>query len=612
MIHLQTWGKAWRLLEVDERRRALSVLLIVVIVGLFSATMVGSVFPFLAVLADRDAIARIPLLNAIYTQLGFTSEYHFVIALGFASLTVILVATAMQILRAFSIYMFCARQAESIGVRLLEKYLRQPYAFFLNEHSGNLQTRVLSVSYQIIDQFYRPAAEIIAAAISAVAILALIFWYAPLISLYCILALGSIYGLTYAATRRKIARHAKIFFDANQSRFRIASEAIGGFKAIKILGRERTYVDRFRKPAHQAAHAQIITGVTTEIPNYVLQALAFGGIIGLALVLAASGETDDHVDIGELLPILGLFAFAGQRLLPELQRIYAAFTQMQHGHIAVSTLYHDLIELEEGDRERVGGKERLDLIEYLEFDKVNFTYQNAERPGLQSLSVRIQAGERIGVVGTTGAGKSTFADILLGLIRPDSGTVSVDGTALTSENIRSWQKSLGYVPQDIYLIEGSITQNVAFGRVPDEIDHARVATACEIAQLSAFIETDLPDGLDTLVGERGVRLSGGQRQRIGIARALYSDITCLVLDEATSALDPVTEQEVMSGIKFLPAELTTIQIAHRLSTVAHCDRIFVFDRGALVAAGPWDELMRSSAVFRSLAAANSTEQSETA
>ncbi|MFY0691883.1 MAG: ABC transporter ATP-binding protein [Paracoccaceae bacterium] len=600
MTHFQTWTKAWELLDREERRRAALVLLVVIFVGVLSAGMIGSVFPFLAVLADRDAIARFPLLSDLYRFFGFSSADSFVVALGLGALAIIITGTATQILRAYAISFFCAKQAEGLGIKLLNRYLRQPYVFFLDQHTGNLQSRVLAVSYQVIDNFFRPAAEICAAGISALAILGLIFWFAPVISIYCILILGGTYGLTYAVTRYRIAKEARSFFSANQARFRITSEALGGIKALKILGKETVYVDRFRKPAQEAARAQLITGITSEIPNYVLQALAFGGVIVLALVMISSGEKTAQEDLAEFLPILGLLAFAGQRLLPELQRIYAAFTQMQHGHIAVATLHHDLIELQSLHQCDAGLMPNLNFSRELALDNVQFTYPNSDHSGLKDISLRITAGERIGVVGKTGAGKSTLADILLGLIQPDSGVMRADDIIIEANTLRSWQGMVGYVPQDMFLVDASIKENIAFGCLPHEIDIDRVEKACEIAQLASFVANELPDGLDTLVGERGVKLSGGQRQRIGIARAIYRDASFLVFDEATSALDPLTERDVMSSIDALPGEITMVLIAHRLSTVANCDRIIVLDHGGLAAIGTWDDLLKTSSIFRSL------------
>lgn len=600
MIPLQMLQKAWAILEPPARRRALRVLAVILATGLFTAVMVGSILPFLSVLADESIITRAPALTWLYEQGGFTSGKQFALWLGVGSLVLILMATAAQIVRAFMIASFSAQQNKNISTRLFSNYLRQPYLFFVDRHTGDLGTHILVQSNQVVDQFLKPAAEVVAAICTSLAIIFLLLWVSPVVTLVCTAALGGIYGLTFALTRRKIARLSHSGYSASKARNRICIEAIGGIKAIKVLTREESYIDRFEIPSKDLAHAQTVTNVTMEIPNYVLQALAFGGVVTLALFLLGSEQGSTADALGNLLPTIGLIAFAGQRLLPEWQRIYAGLTQIQSGLIAVDVVYRDLFETQDGAVLRKVSGARIPLNETLEFDAVTFHYPNAEQAGLFDLSVRIGAGERIGVVGTTGAGKSTLADVLLGLILPTSGRLIVDDTPIDANSVTRWQKSLGYVPQDIFLTDASIAENVALGCLPKEIDMARVKNACQIAQLDQLIENDLPNGYDSKVGERGVRLSGGQRQRIGIARAIYHDSDLLVFDEATSALDTVTEQEVMSAINALPGAKTVVLIAHRLSTVRSCDKIIVLDNGRLVAEGPWDTLIETSTHFRAL------------
>ena len=239
-------------------------------------------------------------------------------------------------------------------------------------------------------------------------------------------------------------------------------------------------------------------------------------------------------------------------------------------------------------------------------DAVSYQYPKAETVGLQNITLEIKAGEKIGIVGSTGAGKTTLVDIILGLLKPQSGQLLVDGEPVTDKNLRSWQQSVGYVPQDIFLTDASISQNIALGVRVEEVDMARVRRSAKIAQLDEFICQELTEGYDTGVGERGVRLSGGQRQRIGIARALYHRADLIVFDEATSALDNLTERDVMSAINGLPGEKTIVIIAHRLSTVAACDRIVVLDKGQIVGLGDWNELMENNASFQKIARVSET------
>jgi ABC-type multidrug transport system fused ATPase/permease subunit len=303
-----------------------------------------------------------------------------------------------------------------------------------------------------------------------------------------------------------------------------------------------------------------------------------------------------------VLPIIGLLAFAGQRLMPELQKLYTSFTMMTAGSAAVDRVHGDLF----GGAQRPLDRSQpapLGLRENLTLEGVIYAYPGAERSGLSDVSLSIRAGERIGVVGASGAGKTTLADVILGLLHPQAGEIRADSTAITPDTLRAWQRTVGYVPQDIFLTDASLSENIALGLRPDEIDQVKVERAARIAQLHDFAMAELPGGYATLIGERGVRLSGGQRQRIGIARALYHDADLIVFDEATSALDNLTEREVMASIEALPGDKTILMIAHRLSTVKVCDRIVVMAQGQVVGVGTWDELVARNAAFRSLATA---------
>lgn len=600
MINLSIWKKAWALLEYSQRRYAGFVLAIVVATALFAAVMVGSILPFLTVLADPSSIQTSPALAWLYGKFGFSSIDGFLMALGLGSLSVILFASAAQICRAYAIEIFTSRQIESLSTRLFANYLQHPYTYFLDRHTGDMGTQILTVSQQVVDRFFRPAAEIVAATCSSIAVLILVFWISPAASLASLAVLGGIYGMTYLLTRRRIARLARQSHAAHRARYRISVEALGGIKAIKVLNRESTYIERFKIPAREVAHSQAVTGLTAEVPNYVLQALAFGGIVALALVLLGTSDGDVQSNLGGILPIVGLFAFAGQRLLPELHRIYAGVTHMQQGRITVEAVFTDLIENRSQKNTTPEDVSPMGLRKSVTFDHVDFKYPNTDQAGLLDVSFTIHLGERVGVVGTTGAGKSTLADILLGLMPAQNGSVAVDGVKLDAGNFRSWQKSLGYVPQDIFLVDASIRENIALGSKPEEIDEKRVAEACRIAQLNDFIKSEIPNGLDSMIGERGVRLSGGQKQRIGIARAIYQQFDLLILDEATSALDNITEKAVLAAIDALPSEKSVVMIAHRLSTVRNCDRILLLDNGRLVANGSWGELQESSALFREM------------
>ena len=601
MIDLSTWKKAWALLNAHERRNAGVVLIIMMLAALSSAAMVGSIIPFLTVLADPSHIETTPVLAWAYAQFGLTSVHQFLIILGLTTFAVIVLASGIQILRTWAVARFSLMRAHTLGSRLLACYLAQPYTFFLNRHSGDMGPRVLVETDQVVSRFMRPAAEFVAASLTTAAIVGLLLWMDPVIALVAFAVLGGIYALIYVFTRRLLNQMGKVRVENNRLRYRFANEALAGIKDIKLVGRETAYLDRFVQPSERLFSNEVRINVLSQVPQFALQAIALGGIILLCVVLTDASSTKANAGLGELLPVLGVFAFAGQRLLPELQKLYNSLAEIQVGTASVNAVHDDLIALAGGNILPCTPPIALGLQNTLALEGVCFAYPQSDRAGLQEISLTISAGEKIGIVGTTGAGKTTLADIILGLLEPGQGRLVIDGNTIGPENQRAWCQSVGYVPQDIFLTDAPVAENIALGLAPGAIDADRLCRAAQIARIDQFITEELPQGYQTHVGERGVRLSGGQRQRIGIARALYHDADLIVFDEATSALDNLTEQDVMEAIQALPGDKTVVMIAHRLSTVKRCDRIIVLDHGRLVGFDTWDELMDGNDAFRKIA-----------
>lgn len=604
MIDVPVWKKAWAILSPHERRRALVVLAIMLTAALASAAMVGSVLPFLSVLAQPERIETVGALSWAYQTFGFTSRYDFLIALGLGSLGVIVLANIILVISSYAIIRYVSMRIHWISHKLLAHYLGQPYTFFLDRHSGDLATNILSETQLMVNQFFRPAADLIASSLTVTAIVSLLIWVNPPIAVASFSLVGLTYGATYMISRRYVRRLGQMRAKGNQARFKIANEALGGVKDIKLLGREGSYVDRYLPPSLDMARSTVGVGVISDIPRYVIQTVVFGGVILLCLAIMDPAGLDDGALLGGLLPLIGVFAFAAQRLIPELQKLYNSLTRLQYGAAAVERIHSDLTS---APRARMPKKppQALGLKADLQMKNVQYQYPGGDGPSLTDIDLTIKAKEKIGIVGSTGAGKTTMADMILGLLRPTSGQIIVDGQEITDEKLRQWQATVGYVPQDIFLTDSSLYENIALGVPPDEVDRDRVEEAGRIAQLDEFVQRDLPEKYDTKIGERGVRLSGGQRQRIGIARALYHDADLIVLDEATSALDNLTEREVMSAINALPDSKTIVMIAHRLSTVKVCDRIVVLDKGHIVETGPWNTLMEEGGAFHAIAMASS-------
>ncbi len=592
-------GLARKLLAVltpRERRQAAAVLIMIIIMALLEAISVASVMPFLGVLGNPELVHTHPMLAQIHDRLGFRSSDSFLMALGMAVFLVIMLSSAFRIATHYVMNRYLEMRRHSLGERLLASYLRQPYSYFLNRHSADMAKGVLSEVDYLVIGVLRPALSATAYSIVSLTLIGLLLLHDPWMALAIAAILGGTYGGIYLAVRGLLGRLGSNQVVVNRERFTTANEALSGIKDIKLLGREDAYLSRFR-PASQRYSRNLVTIQTaSELPRFSVEATALGGVVALTLVLMAS-----HSDIATLLPTLGLYAFAGFKLIPALQRVYVGMTSLRFGTAALDNVHADLHlpgerHLPEKDDEK-GLQPRRDI----RLRQVSFSYDQAGRPALEDIDLVLPAGHSIALVGGTGAGKTTLVDLLLGLLRPTLGELLVDDTVIDPSNLRRWQRTLGYVPQQIFLADASVAENIALGVPAAAIDPQQVERCARLAQIHGFIVESLADGYGTPVGEDGVRLSGGQRQRIGIARALYHDPSVLVLDEATSALDGVTERAVMASIEALHGQRTIILIAHRLATVRHCDQIHLMAQGRIVASGSYSELLAQESRFRTLA-----------
>jgi ABC-type multidrug transport system fused ATPase/permease subunit len=596
---IATFRKLLDMLTARERRNFHLLMGLLLVVGLLETAGVASILPFMAVLSEPERIEGSRYLSQLYDVFGFTSTDSFLIFLGIGTFLVVVFGIGARILSIYAILHFSNMRSYTLSSRLLRGYLNQPYAWFLNHHSADLGKTVLSEVDSVVNQSLIPAMKMISNIIIAVLITGLLVALQPMVALGAAGVLLASYAVIYLTARRLLARYGRVRYDSNAARYRTAQEATGGIKDVKLLGLEESYLRRFRTPAERLAHANTVRGVVGEAPRYLLQGIAFGGIllVILALLIAGSGS------LGAILPVLAVYAFAGLRLLPALQQVYAQMTSVRFNQTAFNALHRDILEIRANEETRHRPKDHapLHLRDTLELKDVRYAYPKADRPALRGLSLTIRANTTVGIVGGTGAGKTTAVDLILGLLEVQEGEIRVDGTPLTPANLRAWQKSIGYVPQAIFLTDDTVAANIAFGLTPDQIDRAAVERAARIAELHDFVMEELPQGYETPVGERGVRLSGGQRQRIGIARALYHDPDVLIMDEATSALDNLTERAVMDAVHNLGQAKTIVLIAHRLSTVQACDTIFMLEQGRLVAEGRYDELMDKSGKFRKMA-----------
>ncbi len=579
------------MLEPRERKSGLLVLGLITLKGIGDTVGVATIMPFLSLLGNPELVETNPIANFFYTYIGFQTADSFIMMVGIAFVCLLIAVSILRSVTAYALNRWIFMREYSLSRRLLSVYLRQPYEFFLNRHTGQLSTYILNESSHVVSNAYRPAVEIINSLMTFVMIGSFLLWAQPVTTIISVLAFGGCYFLLYSSLKAVIARMGSEALHANQARFRIAGEALNGIKQIKLLGREQSYISGFATAAARQAKLRAINATLRQVPKFGLEALAFGGIIILTLVLVARNGGVGSGTIAEIIPVLGLYAFAGYRILPTMQVMYSSFSALRFGEASINAVFDDLnltTELAKLPKARVSP---LVLTKSVNFKGINYQYPGSDEGGLKDLTFEIGRGQTVGVVGTTGAGKTTLVDVFLGLLPTTSGRIVIDGEDLTPERIRKWQASVGYVPQEVFLVDASIKENIALGIPKDEIDDAAVRKAATSAQLLEFIETQMPEGFDTHVGERGVRISGGQRQRVGIARALYHNPEILVFDEATSALDNATERELMKEINALSGDKTIIMIAHRISTLKDCDYVLVLEKGRLAKKVTYDELL---------------------
>ena len=544
-------------------------------------------------------------MSRLYTYaqaFGIRTLYDFFITLGLGVFAFIIITAVYRTLTYYAMNRYIEMCRHSISTRLLETYLRQPYTFFLDRHSGDMSKNILSEVDQIIGSIFHPAYNMVANSLVLIAITVLLLLVDPWLALLAAGLLGGLYALVFLGLKHKLTRLGGIRVVANKERFMAAGEVFGGIKDIKLLGREQSYLSRFEIPSHQFAATQASHATLYQVPNFLIEAIIFGAILLLTVTLMMGAGGLGSQALGQILPILGLYALAAYRMKPAVQNIYQGFASLRYGQAAIDSLYADLHpDNAPAPLPTTTSPAPLKAKHSIALQHLGYTYPKAAKPALIDLNLEIPVGAAVGLVGSTGAGKTTLVDMLLGLLRPTQGAITVDGVPVLDAQLRAWQQSLGYVPQEIFLTDTTIAENIALGIPKAQISQTQVERCARMAQVHDFIVHDLPAQYETLVGERGVRLSGGQRQRIGIARALYHNPEVLVFDEATSALDTVTEQAVMDAIDALAHQKTIILIAHRLSTVKNCDQIVLLEQGGIKAKGTFSTLMESNAQFKLMA-----------
>jgi ATP-binding cassette, subfamily B, bacterial PglK len=581
---------AYGLLPPRSRRIASLLVVLMFVNGLVEVSGVAGILPLMSLASDPTVLERSPWLRWVYVEMGWTTPQNFLLFLGCAFMGLYLLVNVSRATTAWLNFRFTYDVSHQLANRLLRSYLSRSYLWLRQRNSAELSKDVLTEMQALAENVYLPMNEICTDGLAALMIGTGLLVLEPGLAIGTGLSLGLMFGLVYQVNRRQLQRNGELRDRINSHRFRAVHEGLYALREARLLGRRDAFLQRYFHLSRRYNNATVTGELIYELPKYLTELLALSALITALLYFSFNGKA-------AAVAWLGLYVMAIWRMVPALQALYRNLARIRFYAPILQRIAHELsAPLEIGDPV----KQPLPLGSGVALRDVTFSYNAEQGPVLCGINLEIRRGQRVALVGETGSGKTTVADIVAGLVTPTGGRLEVDGRPVESQQCAAWQANIGYVPQEIYLSDDSVAANVALGISGDQLDRAALERASRIASIDEFVH-ELPDGFHTKLGERGAALSGGQRQRIGIARALYHGPELLILDEATSALDEVTQRRVLEGLDAGGADLTVLVIAHRLEVVRSCDRIYLLAGGKVAASGTYEELLGSSPEFQELA-----------
>jgi len=585
--------RLWRLLN-PRRQLQYFLLIILMLLSTFAEVLsLGAVIPFLGILLTPEVIFKSPYLTFFIDFFNIKSPNGLVFPLTLVFIVLSLIAGGFRLFFLWISTKLAFNTGLDISYEIYNRTLHQPYLVHVSRNSSEVVSGIINKVNGVVFWSIIPVVTLISTTILLVAIISTLALINPMIAIVSIVGFGGSYGiLTFFSKKRLLANGISNNREQNQV-IKILQEGLGGIRDVLLDGSQSYFSNIYYKADKRLRNGLANNNILGGFPRPAMEAL---GMVLIAMMAFVIHQRDGG--ISDSLPLLGALALAAQRLLPALQQAYSAWANIIGGKASLANTI-ELLEQPISPEYVLEKPEPLSFNDSILLSNIHFQYSSDSQWILNGFSLKISKGKKIGIVGATGSGKSTVLDILMGLISPNKGSFYVDNTIISKANSLAWQQCIAHVPQSVYLSDKSFIENVAFGIPLEKIDLKRVKKAVEGAHISSFIENK-PDGYNTVIGEHGVTLSGGQRQRLGIARALYKNAQVLILDEATSALDNETESLVMDSIHQLDKSLTLIIVAHRLSTLKHCDCIIEIDNGDVIGEGSYEELMSSSSSFRSM------------
>jgi len=565
----RNFKKLFGLFNKREKRNSVIMLGLIAIGGALETLGIGVILPFTAVLLDQNSVDKYPILKTL-TEVSWIGGYRRFIVLMCIGLVLTFILKSLYMF--FLIYIqnrFTLNRQIDMSKRLFQSYIYKPYEYFFGKNTAEVQRNVNGLVPSVVSGMLMVGLMLLTELMVIAFILILLLIVDPVSSVSLIVVLGGVAAIFYAAIKNRLDGAAKEQNAFRTGMIKSVNEGTGGIKDIKILVRENNFLSAFEKNGRGYAKTAAFYNLVSQSPRLLIETIAISGLVIIVVINALRNP-----DMNASLPTIAMFGMAAIRIIPSMNRIINHMTSIRFNTVHFNAIYSDLMEAKQAGTkiDADSTAEKMRFGEKIEIAGVTYRYPGTDKIILENVDLTIEKGQAVGIIGSSGAGKTTLVDIMLGLLVPEKGGIFVDGTDIR-ESMTGWRKNIGYVPQNIFIIDGTVTANVAFGVPDEEIDTERVWAALGTANLKEFVES-LDENVDTRVGEKGVRLSGGQRQRLGIARALYHDPEVLVFDEATSSLDMENEKVISEAITKIGRTKTMIIIAHRVNTLEKCDVVY--------------------------------------
>lgn len=594
---MDTVKKILYILPKGDPLKLIILFMLMLVAAVLEVAGIGMIPVFVAIVADPEQVMSVEWLQPIFEQLDIATSQDLLLWGSIALVTIFIIKSLYIIAFNYFEARFIYHRRYTISSRLMSSYMQAPYTFHLQKNTAELLRNITQEINVLINIVVTNMLKMGREGVVAIAILIFLFTVEPLITLLVITLSGVGAGTFILLNKKKMKEYGEEEQVRRAEMIKAVNQGLGGIKDARVLNREDEFINKFRVEAYESTRLMAYIKFIQQIPRPVVETTAVLGMLLIAVLLVWQDRP-----MSAIIPILTLFAMATVRLMPSVQQIVSMYTNLRYNMVTLDPIYNDLKELEGYNAELVRdrkSKNHLELKDKIEIKNVSYTYPESKEPALKNIFITIPKGKAVAFVGASGAGKTTMVDLILGLLDPNEGSIFVDDNDI-QKSMSAWQRNIGYIPQSIYLADETLRRNIAFGLPEKDIDEEKVRQAVKLAQLEPMVN-QLPEGLETIVGEHGTRLSGGQRQRVGIARALYSDPQVLVMDEATSALDNITEKQITKAIESLKGERTLIMIAHRLTTVQNCDTLYFMEEGEILQQGTYRDLVDSNVRFRKMA-----------